>query len=136
MMKTLETRLRYTRVCCGDWSRILGPSVTVNIGVTGVFLDPPYSEASDRAELYSEENFTCAHEVRAWAIENGSNPLLRIALCGYEGEHAMPADWTCVPWKAQGGYGSQGSGRGRDNAGRERIWFSPHCLGSLQSRLF
>ena len=24
--------------------------------------------------------------------------------------------------------GSQGNGAGRENAGRERIWFSPHCL--------
>ena len=67
-------------------------------------------------------------KVRAWAIENGPNPDLRIALCGYEGEHRMPDDWTVYEWKAAGGYGSQGEGRGRDNAARERIWFSPHCL--------
>ena len=30
--------------------------------------------------------------------------------------------------KANGGYGSQSNGRGRENAGRETIWFSPHCL--------
>jgi hypothetical protein len=39
----------------------------------------------------------------------------------------MPESWDCVAWKARGGYGSQGTGRGRDNAGRERIWFSPNC---------
>ena len=71
---------------------------------------------------------TVAHDVRKWAIENGGDPDLRIALCGYEGEHAMPESWECVAWKARGGYGSQGDGRGRQNAGRERIWFSPHCL--------
>jgi hypothetical protein len=69
-----------------------------------------------------------SHEVREWAIENGNDPRMRIALCGYEGEHAMPGTWECVPWKARGGYGSQGEGRGRDNSARERIWFSPHCL--------
>lgn len=57
-----------------------------------------------------------------------ANPLLRIALCGYEGEHDMPESWECVEWKARGGYGSQGTGTGRDNASRERIYFSPHCL--------
>jgi hypothetical protein len=66
--------------------------------------------------------------VRAWALENGDHPGLRIALCGYEGEHAMPDAWACVPWKAKGGYGSQGDARGRENAARERVWFSPHCL--------
>lgn len=32
--------------------------------------------------------------------------------------------------RAAGGYGSQGKGktRGKENARRERIWFSPHCL--------
>jgi hypothetical protein len=66
--------------------------------------------------------------VRAWALDNGDNPFLRIALCGYEGEHTMPDSWECIAWKAGGGYGSQGNGAARENAGRERIWFSPHCL--------
>jgi hypothetical protein len=49
---------------------------------------------------------------------------LRIALCGYEGEHDMPG-WTLEIGKAtNGGYGKEGNG----NAKRERIWFSPHCL--------
>ncbi len=69
-----------------------------------------------------------AERVRRWAIANGGNPLLRIALAGYEGEHTMPDSWECVSWKARGGYGSQGNGTGRDNAHKERIWFSPYCL--------
>jgi hypothetical protein len=77
-----------------------------------------------------------AHDVREWAIANGDNPLLRIALCGYDGEHVMPESWECVEWKAKGGYGSQGNGSGRENSGRERIWFSPHCLGANQPRLW
>jgi site-specific DNA-adenine methylase len=125
-MRELAERFRRTRVCCGDWSRVLGPTPTVRLGITGVFLDPPY--AADRDDVYSEESFDVAHAVRQWAIENGDNPDLRIALCGYEGEHAMPETWECVAWKAAGGYGSLGQGRGRENAGRERIWFSPHCL--------
>jgi hypothetical protein len=74
--------------------------------------------------------------VREWAIENGDNPSLRIALCGYEGEHQMPDSWDCVAWKARGGYGSQGDGRGRENAARERIWFSPYCLKPQQSLFY
>jgi hypothetical protein len=124
----LSARLRNVRVCCGSWSRVLGESPTTKLGVTGVFLDPPYTAEADRADLYSEEDFSVAHDVREWAIANGDNPLLRIALCGYEGEHVMPESWEAVAWKARGGYGSQGTGRGRENANRERIWFSPHCL--------
>lgn len=66
--------------------------------------------------------------VRAWALENGDNPKLRIALCGYDGEHKMPDSWECVPWKASGGYGNQGGDDADNNRHRERIWFSPHCL--------
>ena len=128
-MRELATRLRRVRVCCGDWSRVCGPSPTFKHGVTGVFLDPPYADEADRQNgLYATDSLTVAHAVREWAIENGDNRLMRIALCGYEGEHDMPDTWECVAWKAHGGYGLQGEGRGRTNAGRERVWFSPACL--------
>jgi hypothetical protein len=133
-MRALRDRLRYVRVCCGDWSRILGPSVTYNLNggnncLTGIFLDPPYSEDADRHDgLYAVDDHSIAGRVREWAIANGSNPLLRIALCGYAGEHSMPGDWECLQWKANGGYGSQAANQARENAAKERIWFSPHCV--------
>ena len=126
-MQDLAARLRRVRVCCGDWSRICGPSPTVKLGITGVFLDPPYSDGERQEALYATDSMTVAHAVREWALANGGNPDLRIALCGYEGEHAMPG-WEEIAWKAAGGYGSQGNGAGRANAKRETIWFSPHCL--------
>ena len=129
MFQELSDRLRDVRVCCGDWSRVLGDSVTIKHGITGVFLDPPYADTAERcADLYAEDSFDVAHDVREWAIANGENKLLRIALCGYEGEHQMPGNWRSVPWKARGGYGSQGETAGRENADRERIWFSPWCI--------
>lgn len=69
-----------------------------------------------------------AGEVRDWAVANGCNPELRIALCGYEGAFEMPSDWEVFRWKSPGGYGSQGDGAGRVNAARETIWFSPACI--------
>ena len=86
--------------------------------------------------MYSHESRDIAHDVREWAIANGDNPLLRIALCGYCGEHAMPDDWECIAWKANGGYGNQAAPgtQGRKNAHRERIWFNKACL--KQSSLF
>ena len=129
-MNELAERLRKVRVCCGDWSRVCGPSPTVKLGTTGVFLDPPYADEAERQEgLYASDSGTVAHAVRDWAVEWGDDPRMRIALCGYEGEHEMPASWETVAWKARGGYGSQGNGAGRENSGRERIWFSPYCLG-------
>ena len=129
MFRELSDRLRDVRVCCGDWTRVLGDSVTIIHGITGVFLDPPYADTANRcADLYAEDSLDVAHDVQEWAITNGENKLLRIALCGYEGEHTMPSNWRCVPWKAQGGYGCQGKTTGRENAVRERIWFSPWCI--------
>jgi hypothetical protein len=127
-MVALSDRLRFVRVCCGDWLRVCGETPTVHNGLTGVFLDPPYADTADQDEVYSVDDTQVAHAVREWAIERGDDPMLRIALCGYDGEHAMPDSWECVAWKARGGYGLQGDNRGRVNAGRERIWFSPHCL--------
>ena len=45
-------------------------------------------------------------------------PMLRIALCGYEGEHVMPAEWECVAWKAKGGYAGQSKQHDNPNAKR------------------
>jgi hypothetical protein len=132
MFDELSVRLRKVRVCCGNWDRVLGDSVTWRHGATGVFLDPPYA---DGAEVYAE-GARISSDVREWAIANGDNPMLRIALCGYEGEHVMPDDWECVPWKAKGGYAGQSKQHDNPNAKRERIWFSPHCLGGKQPSLF
>lgn len=122
-----QERLRDVRVCCGDWSRVLGPSPTTHLGMTAVFLDPPYSQLERHGEIYAVDSEVSV-ATREWAIANGDNPLLRIALCGYRGEHEMPPSWAVFRWKARGGYGSQGNNRARDNASRETIWFSPACI--------
>jgi DNA adenine methylase len=132
-MHALAVRLRRVRVCCGDWKRIVGPAVTTCIGVTGVLLDPPYGAGAGRdPDLYAREDLDVAKSVAAWAIENGANPRMRIALCGYEGEHEMPPTWRCIAWKAQGGYGNTAATNA--NRYRERIWLSPACLDPTKQR--
>jgi hypothetical protein len=135
--EALSGRLRRVRVCCGDWSRITGPSVTCGQhGLTGVFLDPPYNADAERdGSLYRCDCTQISHAVRQWAIEQGSNPLMRIALCGYEGEHHMPADWECLAWKQPGGYGGQNMKVKNNNGAKERIWFSPYCLNPAETLL-
>jgi len=132
----LAERLRNVRVCSGDWSRVCGPSVTFKHGLTGVFLDPPYADTAERQSgLYREDSEDVAHAVRDWAVANGDNPLLRIALCGYEGEHEMPPSWSVHSWSAGEGYGAQAEERS-ENGKRERIWFSPSCVDKAQMSLF
>jgi len=125
--EALRDRLRNVRVCCGDWSRVTGPTVTHKHGITGVFLDPPYDLDIRDAGCYSIDAPGIAKDVRQWCIANQGNPLLRIALCGYEGKHEMPG-WDCVAWKAHGGYSNRSESGDNGNKHKERIWFSPHCL--------
>lgn len=129
----LSERFRDVRVLCGDWRRAVTPSVTTYHGTVAMFLDPPYSDSERRENLYTEDSYDVAHDVRQWCKENGDNPQLRIAFCGYAGEHDELEDlgWERFEWKANGGYGNQGKSdkaKGRENAKREVIWFSPHCL--------
>jgi DNA adenine methylase len=126
-MQALADRLRRVRVCCGDWGRVCTETPTTKNGLTGVFLDPPYGDNAGRdMTIYRVESGTVAADVQAWALAHGDDPLMRIALCGYEGEHVIPGSWECLAWKTAGGYSSEGT-RGSENAARERVWFSPHC---------
>lgn len=131
----LSNRLRSVRVCCGDWTRVLGPSVTFKHGVTGIFFDPPYAH-DKRDKVYSVDE-DISFLVKQWAIENGSNPMLRIALCGYFDEHEMPSEWTYGRWLPNGGFSNQSTeSDAKQNKFEETIWFSPHCLNKKQKELF
>ena len=123
----LSERLRRTRICSGDWARVVTDSVTHRHGLTAVFLDPPYA-TEEWAYQAAQEPVSVA--VREWAIEAGKNPLMRIALCGYEGEHDMPSDWEVHAYKGKKGYAA--AEEALENLSRERIWFSPACLKGPQ----
>jgi hypothetical protein len=129
---SLSDRIRFTKICCGDWSRVVTKAATWGQGMTAVFLDPPY-DTTGHDDVYGDLSRGISAQVYDWAMENQDNPLLRIALCGYEGEHAIPDSWECVEWKAVGGYGNQS---GNQNRHRERIWFSPACLKPTAGPLF
>jgi DNA adenine methylase len=134
-MNRLSARMRDTRVACGDWSRVVQSSCTFRHGLTGVFLDPPYGVEDACTTVYGEEMLDVAGKVRQWCIQNGGNPLLRIALCGYDTEHGELEQhgWSVHAWKTAGGYSSQNS-KGNANCKRERIWFSPACVAIDKSQ--
>ena len=131
----IAERLRDALVMCGDWSRVVTPAVMHGSGKgrgpgvsAGVFLDPPYGLGEREGGLYAHDEHDVTRTVEAWCRDNGDDPRLRIALCGYEGEYDLPG-WSVLHWKAKGGYSGQGDGsqRARANVIRERVWFSPHC---------
>jgi hypothetical protein len=138
MFAPLSARLRRVRVACGDWRRVIGDSVTVKHGTTGVLIDAPYTEGFAAAEgCYSAGGGADVwHESAAWAAEAGKDKRLRIVVCGYDGAWTPPDGWRVVEWKAHGGYASQGDGSNQ-NAKAERLWLSPGCVGSdVQVGLF
>lgn len=122
----IHDRLRYVRMVYGDWKRTVTFSALQSHGLSAVFLDPPYG-VEDRHELYSQDSRSVSHEVFEWANANQYDPLLRIAVCGYDGEHDFPDSWQVFKWTSHGFIGKAGS-QGRINRERERIWFSPTCL--------
>lgn len=129
----LMNRLKHVKVDSGDWTRVVKPSMTTNLGETGIFFDPPYSAKADRDnKLYAKESKTVAQDVYRWCREHENTPKLRIALCGYEGEFEFPETWTTISWSTGGGLGNtkrtDSAKKGKENRNRERIWLSPNCL--------
>lgn len=128
-MHALARRIARVRITCGDWQRVLKPSViraTAGNGNIGVLLDPPYTIGGD---LYATTNtgsdhHTIPEQVRQWcATATG----YRIVLCGFDDEHdaLLAHGWRKELGRAGGGAGYNTDGKaGR----RERLWLSPDCL--------
>ena len=133
-MRALQTRLRRVRVCCGDWSRVVTDGVLSRWGTVGVFLDPPYGGDVRTSDLYGVDGGDIAGDVRTWALDHGDDQHLRIALCGYDGEHEMPDSWRVHSWSSSGAYlGGGVGGVNRKNRHKERIWLSPGCIDERPS---
>ena len=135
-LRALSLRLRYTRICCGDWKRIVTTGalchwVQSEDHRTGIFLDPPYNDGTDSDELYAGGGRKgIAAAAAEWAFQNGNHPRLRIVLCGYEGDHVPPAGWRELERIEWGGYSNHGKSV-NDNRKKERLWLSPGCLGGV-----
>jgi site-specific DNA-adenine methylase len=125
----LQVRLKTVRVLCGDWQDCLSERLLHGSGSpVGILLDPPYSLERREQALYATQD-ACAPAVRDWAVAHGGDARLRIALCGLEGEHQMPASWTAYHWQARGGLANtKHHGRGSGETRQEVVWFSPGCL--------
>ena len=133
----LQDRTRGVRVAVGDWQRVLTESVTVRHGLTGVFLDPPYTKgAMDYAA--GGVGGKLADEVRAWCAKNGKSKSLRIVLCGHAGEHdeLLAHGWGLRTWVARKGYAA--TDEAVKNSASETLWCSPHCVPerAVQDALF
>ena len=132
-LRFIQARTRYIRFFSGDWKRPLRSATqTINIGTTGVFLDPPYLNTSKiykgRLDEGDPEN-QVPLEARDWALEFGRYPAFRIAYCGYSHHHkgVFPEGkngWAKKQWKIKNGRSLPGDDKLVEI---DTIWFSPHC---------
>ena len=127
----LQDRMRDVRVACGDWSRVVRDSVTTRHGLTGIFLDPPYTKG---AMDYTAGGVgtDLPLQVQAWCAENGNDSKLRIVLCGHAGEHdaLLAHGWHLRTWTARKGYALRADAV--QNSKDETLWCSPHCVPDVE----
>jgi hypothetical protein len=121
----LSDRLCDVRICYGDWTRVLTPSLILQSNL-GIFFDPPYT--TNKIDIYYDKE-KISDEVRQWCIEH-MDPIyknIKIILCGYGTEHddLLEMGWHKIAWKAKNGY----NGRGKINKvdlRDEQMWCSPN----------
>lgn len=139
-MEALAQRLRYVRVCCGDWRRVVTAGALSHGATAGIFLDPPYDQAVRSGGLYRHDAAGVATQVRQWCVENGDNPRYRIVLAGYENEdndELLERGWSEFTWTAGRAYGqAHGETDNSANRQRERLFMSPSCHRDRQLGLF
>lgn len=114
----LAERLKNVVIAYGDWTRLANAAErNCQRADCAILLDPPYDHSTGRQKnLYIHDSPDVSAYVRRWALARAkTHPRLRLALCGFEGEHDMPSTWEEVPWWSRMG------------RGKERIWFSPNC---------
>jgi hypothetical protein len=135
---TISSKLRDAVILCGDWRQVVTETVLHRAGhtqTTGIFFDPPYDRSRRDKNLYAVDG-DVAEDVRQWAITHGEDTRLRIALCGLQDEHAMPAGWSAYHWRARGGMANSNTHeRGNGESRPEVVWFSPRCLPPAQLEL-
>jgi len=119
---SLSERLRCVQVWWNDFEVVVEKADRSEFGVVGILLDPPYPRHL-RDFDYDTDGADVWQRAARWAVANGDNPKLRIAVCGYndaESDALFPHSWTRFVWRRSG------IGQNKD---RECIWFSPHCKG-------
>ena len=125
-LNRLADRLARVRITCGDWKRVVQPSVTratAGNSQRAIFLDPPYATSGD-LYAHGDTDGDLSAQVREWAAT--ADPEIKVILCGYDDEHDELLDHG---WEKQDGRAGGGAGYSvrSDNGRRERLWMSPSC---------
>jgi site-specific DNA-adenine methylase len=123
---SLARRLRHVTIHFGDWVKLANAAEKESShSNVAILLDPPYRYSTGRQKkLYVTDSGDVATYVHRWALARAATcPRLKLALCGFAGEHKMPNSWEEFAWSSKLG------------KGKERIWFSPSCQGTDEPQL-
>jgi hypothetical protein len=126
--RQIAERLRGVFILCGDWRRVVEPFSFGKHGVTAILIDPPYPGYEQSYAI--KDTYSVWFDAARWAVANGDNQNVRIAVCGYwtsETDAVFPADWKRFRWRTNGGFGNLRKRGANENRFRECVWFSPHC---------
>lgn len=110
----LSERLANCIVLSGNWPDAWERGVSDSIikryqskasGKIGVFLDPPYTKDTGRANLYTEDA-PLSQQVEEWALKTAKRNGVRIVVAGYSTEYPglLASGWTTEHWKRPSGY--------------------------------
>lgn len=104
-------RLRYVRVCCGDWKRLFTESV-LKKGKVGIFLDPPYSNKIKWDNYRNNKKQDVWTEVTDWCVNNQHRDNCTIILCGHDGTWDPDREiWKKYNWTRSKGYAKNNNNR-------------------------
>ena len=129
--QTISDRLKRVRIVNGDWMQVLGGNWQDHPwNSVGIYLDPPYSNLAKRTkDLYTEDSFDVAHDVRDYCIKiNQKHPEWKVILSGYYQEHLELLDngFDFLSWIANGGYSNANSVENL-NRKKEVLFYNKAC---------
>lgn len=110
-------------------TRVVEESTFKSFKTTAIFFDPPYGAKGQFGKAYGKEDSNIiARDVMYWCKMKEDRKDLRIAVCGYEGEHNKLTSWTKLNWSTNGGMNNTSKSKEVLNKDREIVLFSPSCL--------
>ena len=135
--RTICDRMAAVVVLNRSWESALTPTMLQHTPSgpkpsVGVMLDPPYTTAGRRANIYQSDRDGTSDNIALaaweWALEHGD--VFRVAYCCHEGDIAVPDGWEAATTSMAGITRTDRRYR------RDMVVFSPACLSEPQGSLF
>jgi hypothetical protein len=101
----LSERLRNVQVFWNDFEVVAGNRKDQSPSALSAFFSTRPTRATCGDFDYDTDGADVWHRAARWAVANGDNPKLRIAVCGYndaESDALFPTNWARFIWSRSG----------------------------------